>query len=83
MGTLASVVRDRKSQLRLLKVASRKLDASQETLEREVNRLLNRKKSVPELADAERLTNMIGSVNTALDNMVQVLSNVSSSWANV
>jgi hypothetical protein len=58
MATLAEVSRQRKSQLRQLMVASRKLDSRQESLEREIKRLVNRKKSVPELADAERLIGM-------------------------
>ena len=61
-------------------VASRKLDAAQESLEREVKRLLARKKSVPELADAERLSSMAIQVDTALGNMAGVIHNVAMSW---
>lgn len=61
-------------------VASRKLDAAQESLEREVRRLLARKKSVPELADAERLSSMAIQVDTALGNMAGVIQNVAKSW---
>jgi len=63
-----------------LMVASRKLDAAQESLEREVKRLINRKKAVPELADAERLTVMTQNVNAALSGMVSVIDNVAQSW---
>jgi len=80
MATLAAVARDRKAQLRQLMVASRRLDAMQESLEREVKRLLTRKKSVPELADAERLATMAQAVETALGNMAAVISSVSQSW---
>jgi len=52
----------------------------QESLEREVKRLLTRKKSVPELADAERLATMAQGVETALGNMAAVISSVSQSW---
>jgi len=61
-------------------VASRKLDAQQERLEREVKRIIARKKGVPELADAERLTQMAQQVEQALSNTVQVIQAVSQSW---
>lgn len=80
MATLAAVARERKAQLRQLMVASRKLDAQQEALEREVKRLLTRKRSVPELADAERLTNLAQGVNGALNTMASVISSVAQSW---
>lgn len=80
MATLASVARDRKAQLRQLMVASRRLDAAQEKLEREVKRIINRKKGVPELADAERLTNLAQGVNTGLEAISQVISSVAQSW---
>lgn len=80
MATLAAVARERKQQLRQLMVASRKLDAAQESLEREVKRLIVRKRSVPELQDAERLTMLAQGVNTGLQNMISVIDNVSQSW---
>ena len=80
MATLASVARERKQQLRQLMVASRKLDAAQESLEREIKRLLVRKKSVPELQDAERLGTMAQTVEGALSGMVSVIASVSQSW---
>jgi len=80
MATLASVARERKSQLRQLLIASRKLDASQESLEREIKRIVTRKRSVPELADAERLAQMAQQVDGALSGMVSVIQSVSQSW---
>lgn len=80
MATLAEIGRQRKAQLRQLKVASRKLDAAQESLEREINRIIARKKSVPELADAERLTSMSLQVEASLSAMVAVIVNVSQTW---
>jgi len=80
MATLAAVARDRKAQLRQLMLASRKLDASQEALEREVKRLLTRKRSVPELADAERLAALAQQVEGALGTMSSVISSVAQSW---
>lgn len=80
MATLVAVARDRKAQLRQLMVASRKLDASQEALEREVKRLLVRKKAVPELADAERLATLAQNVNGSLQSMISVIESVAQSW---
>ena len=81
MATLAQVSRERKGQLRQLLLASRKLDAVQEKLEREVKRLANRKTSVPEVSDAERLTTMAQGVDAALGNMVSVIQSVATSWS--
>jgi len=61
-------------------LASRRLDAVQEKLEREVKRLIARKRSVPELADAERLIGMASQVAGGLDAMVQVINSVAQSW---
>lgn len=80
MATLASVARDRKQQLKQLLVASRRLDAAQEKLEREIKRIVVRKKGVPELADAERIATMAQAVNAALDGMVSVIQSVAQSW---
>jgi len=52
----------------------------QERLEREIKRIVTRKRGVPELADAERLGTMAQDVVGALDNMVGVISSVSQSW---
>lgn len=80
MATLVAVARDRKAQLRQLMLVSRKLDASQEALEREVKRLLTRKRAVPELADAERLAGMAQQVEASLGAMASVISSVAQSW---
>ncbi len=80
MATIAAVARERKAQLRQLMVASRKLDAAQESLEREVKRLIARKKAVPELADAERLAAMTQQVNSSLSAIIGVIENVAQSW---
>lgn len=80
MATLQSVARERKAQLRQLLITSRKLDASQESLEREIKRIVARKRAVPEIADAVRLAGMAQQVEGALANMVAVIASVSNSW---
>jgi len=83
MATLAQVARERKNQLRSLSQASLRLDAKQEILEREVKRLQTRKKGIPELADAERLTSMLLAVDSELGNLTQLLSSLASSWSTI
>lgn len=80
MATLASIAKQRKSDLRTLLYASKKLDAAQEKLEREVKRLIARKKAVPELADAQRLITMIAAVNTTLNAVMEVVDRFESAW---
>lgn len=83
MATLSDVARARKQQLNQLMLASRRLDASQEVLEREVKRLKTRKKSVPELSDAQRLIAMAKNVETALSNIAALLSSLATAWTGV
>jgi hypothetical protein len=78
---LAAVARQRKRQLKLLLVASRRLDARQEQLEREVKRLTVRKVAVPEVADAQRLIGMARDVDGALGVLSNMLLDLSRSWA--
>jgi len=79
-STIAAIARERKGQLRQLMVASRKLDAAQESLEREVKRLTTRKRAVPEIADAERLSGLAIQVSAALDNMAGVIRTMAQAW---
>lgn len=81
--TIAEAARVRKQELRKLKLASRSLDAKQEVLEREVNRLINRKRAVPELADLQRLILMARETDTALGNMVSLINSMSKSWSSI
>jgi len=80
MATLANVARARKQQLRQVMLASRKLDAVQESLEREVKRLLVRKRAIPELSDAERLIGLAQGVDRSLGNMAGILLSVARDW---
>ena len=81
MGTLSEISRARKNQLRSLLVASRRLDAAQEALEREAKRLSTRKRAIPELADAQRLLELVRAVNAALDNLIKLLESLARAWA--
>lgn len=73
MATVAQVARDRKNVLKALLQKSKMLDARQEALEREVKRLVARKKAVPEVVDMERLIGLADASAAALDTMVQAI----------
>lgn len=83
MATLASVARARKGQLKGLMTASRRLDAAQEALEREIKRIVVRKQRVPELEDAQRLIGLQTAVAKELSTMNDILGQLSKAWATV
>ena len=72
MATIAEVARSRKEGLKRLQKASLALDAQQEKVEREVKRLLSRKKFVPEAADMTRVLGLIAQVSASLDAITGV-----------
>lgn len=76
MATLAEVARQRKEGLKRLKKASLTLDAAQEKAEREIVRLINRKKSVPEASDMVRVLSFITGVSQALDQLAGVANDL-------
>lgn len=80
MATLAAIAKERKQDLKTLMYVSRKLDAAQEKLERECKRLLARKRSVPELADAERLIGLVNNTDSTLNAMMEVVDRLASAW---
>lgn len=77
---LVAMSKRRKSDLRQLKTYSRKLDAAQEKLEREINRLVVRKKSVPEMSDYQRLLTLADATDSALASFVGALASMGVSW---
>lgn len=78
--TVAEISRSRKNELKSLLQSSRRLDTVQEALEREVLRIKNRKKAVPELEDAERLIKMAQAIASALANIVALLEALARAW---
>lgn len=78
---LTGIARKRKADLRQLKVLSRRLDAAQEALEREIQRLINRKRSVPELSDYQRLTDLTASVDVALATLADAIYSMGVTWS--
>lgn len=81
MASLASVARDRKNALKQIVLRSRKLDAKQEALEREVLRIVRRKKAIPEVADMQRILLLADASAIALNDLVSVITSVSDSFA--
>jgi len=80
MATLSEISRQRKSDLRTISKWSRSLDAAQEKVEREVKRILNRKRSVPEQRDAMRILELMSNVSSVMAQMSSVISDISASW---
>lgn len=80
MASLAEIARQRRADLKLILKASRKVDAVQETLEREVKRLVSRKTSIPEQADSARLLEMTKAVDDELADFVSLVSSMSQKW---
>lgn len=78
---LTALGRRRKADLRELKVYSRRLDAAQEKLEREITRLINRKRSLPELADYQRLSQMAEQVDSAVASFASALYSMGITWS--
>jgi len=72
MATLSEITRTRKLGLKRLQAASVDLDAKQERVEREIKRLLTRKRAVPEVADMVRVLGLIKEVSLALDAISRV-----------
>ena len=76
MATLAEVSRQRKEGLKRLQKASLTLDAAQEKVEREVKRLLTRKRAIPEAQDMTRILSFMGGVSQALDSMATIANDL-------
>jgi len=80
MATLAEIGRARRGDFRRLLQASRALDASQEKVEREIKRLVARKKAVPETEDARRIITLLGGVTTSITAMNNLMSQIVKNW---
>lgn len=81
MASLKEIARQRKGDFRALLKSSRELDANQESLEREIKRLVNRKDAVPEAADAERIVALIQGTQQALNAMTTLVEAVARNWS--
>jgi hypothetical protein len=80
MASLSEIARQRKSDLKSLTKWSLNLNAAQEAFHREVLRIKNRKKSVPELADAERLSKLLEKVFQEGDVLADTMIDISDAW---
>lgn len=80
MATLAEIARKRRSDFRELLRLSRSLDAAQEKVEREIKRLVSRKKSVPEVSDAQRVLGLLSATNQALGEITAKFRTLITSW---
>lgn len=80
MATLATVARQRRADLRVLLKESRKVDAVQERLEREVKRLSTRKTAVPESTDAERVLGLAMDLDNQVAAFTKALTSLTTAW---
>lgn len=80
MATLSEISRQRKSDLKTISKWSRSLDAAQEKVEREVKRVMNRKRSVPEQKDAMRILELMAAVSATMSQMASVISDIANTW---
>lgn len=80
MATLSEIARQRKSDLKAITKLSLALNAAQEAFHREILRIKNRKKSVPELKDAERLSQLLEKVFQELDVLGDTMIDLSADW---
>lgn len=80
MATLSEIARQRKSDLKAITKWSLDLNAAQEAFHREVLRIKNRKKAVPELKDAERLGQLLQKVFEELDVLADTMIDITDDW---
>jgi len=80
MATLADIAKRRRADFREILRLSRALDAAQERVEREIKRLVSRKKAIPEVADAQRVLSLISVTNQALSAIADQFKKLVSSW---
>jgi len=83
VGTIAEIARRRRQDFREILRLSRALDASQEKVEREIKRLISRKRAVPEVADAQRVLALISETNQALGGISDKFRKLVTSWGAV
>lgn len=80
-SSLSAEANKRKQSLRNLSKLSRRLDADQEKLEREIKRILNRKRAVPDLADIDRIVKMCAEVSASVNDLNEGALIESQNWA--
>lgn len=80
MATLQQIAAGRKKDLKKLKELSLKVDASQEKLEREILRVINRKKNVPEASDALRISGLIAGTYSDLNSLSDHMTVLAEQW---
>jgi len=80
MASLSELASQRKSDLKAISKWTRAWDAKQEAFEREVKRLTNRKRAIPDAADLKRLENMLSASADAFDILADLMVDLAGSW---
>jgi len=76
-STINQLIRERKNVYRELKRAMRRLDSYQEEAERMINRVLARKRSVPDVEDYSELIQKVAEVGSAHNSLQHLLEQYS------
>lgn len=76
MATLQQIANERKRALKALRAQSLKLNTAQEAVDRELVRLINRKKSIPEARDMDKLVQLLKTVDNYSDEFARSIQNV-------
>jgi hypothetical protein len=77
---IASVLRERRQQLRQLKTQITQTQAGYHQVEREITRLINRKSSFPESEDLVRLVQFMVAADQKFDAATRSVETMASGW---
>lgn len=80
MATLASLIKERKGDLRELNKLLRTVDSSLEKTQRKIKRLISRAKKVPEIQDLEDITLLGRDIDSKLDGFINGLAAAARAW---
>jgi hypothetical protein len=80
MASVTQLARDRRSQLKSLRSALIKTEAGFRLVRREVDRLYNRKQSIPEAEDLVRLLEKMTESDRFFDGVTAIAQQMASSW---
>lgn len=80
MANLNALIRERKSLLRQLKANLRKVDSRLEISQRSIDRMLKRKRNVPDMTDYQKMVDDATQLNTSLEEYIYSLEQVGGVW---
>jgi hypothetical protein len=81
--TLASVISERKRDLRLLAKKLKAVDTQLEKTERKIKSIRSRKIKVPEVKDLDELNGMSSQIDRLLDDYIGAMADLAKAWYNL